>query len=97
MIHRALPLTVVEARQRAARVAWPNVCPTCNTGTHGECDCPTEAASACSQFLADPPRPQPPAVPWRRLCEGLLVLLLTVVGVHLAAVVWPPAQQVAAR
>jgi len=51
MIHRALPLDIVEARQRAARVAWtaghvaetgmpyPMVCNACNTGTPGDCDC----------------------------------------------------------
>jgi len=39
MTHRALPLDIVEARQRAARVAWPMTCNACNTGTPGDCDC----------------------------------------------------------
>lgn len=96
--HRALPLDVVEARERAKRKPWPNVCPQCNTGTHEACDCmPPEAASACSQFLADPPRRKPPAVPWRDLGAGLLVLLLTISAVHVVVRAFPPSSQVAAR
>ena len=44
-VHRALPLDVVEAKARAARVAWPQVCNACNVGIHGNCDCLTDGAS----------------------------------------------------
>jgi len=96
--HRALSLDVVEARERAKRMPWPNLCPTCNTGMAGECDCmPTEAGSAVSELLADPPRPKPPAYPWRQLAAGALVLLVALSAVHVIATALKPATQVAAR
>lgn len=73
--HRALPLDEVEARQRLQRKPWPA------EPEHT----PTEAASAVSELLADPPRPAPPAYPWRALGAGLLVLMVTVSAVHVIA------------
>lgn len=95
--HRALPLVEVERRAREARVAWPMTCNACNTGTPGNCDCPTEAAASVSEFLADPPRQTPPAYPWRALGAGLMVLLVAVSAAHVVATALRPAQQVAQR
>lgn len=95
--HRALPLAEVEARQRVQRKPWPNLCPTCNVGCHGECDCAPAPGCDAPEFLADPPRPAPPAYPWRALGAGLLVLMLTLACVHVIATATKPQQQVAKR
>lgn len=96
--HRALPLDVVEARQRAARVSWGMTCPTCNTGTPGNCDCmPREAGSAVSELLRDPVPPMPPAYPWREFGAGLLVILVALAGVHVIATIYEAATVVAQR
>lgn len=95
--HRALPLAEVERRAQAARTAWPMR--SCSTSCHTSvCDCePREGASASSEFLADPPKPQPPAVPWRQLIAGLMVLLFTALCAHVIATAAKPVQQVAKR
>lgn len=96
--HRALPLDEVEARERAKRNPWPNVCPSCNTGTYGECDCmPPEAASACSQFLAEPPKPKPPAYPWRAFGAWFLIVFTILGGAHALGAFQKAPAQVAAR
>ena len=67
---------------------WEDDAGTCNT-------CPGELEPAeCLQ--RDPVR-RPPAYPWRQLGAGLAVLFATVVGVHVACVIWPASVQVAAR
>ena len=95
--HRALPLSVVEAKSQAARKPWP--ASACTNGCHTSvCDCgPREGASASSEFLADPPRRQPPSVPWRELGAGLLVLLFAISCVHVIATAAKPAAQVGKR
>lgn len=95
--HRALPLDVVEAKARAARVAWPNVCGSCNAGTHGDCDCMPAPGSDAPEFLADPPRPAPPAYPWRALGAGLLVVFAALGGAHAFGAFNAAPSQVAAR
>lgn len=95
--HRALPLAQVERLAQSERKAWP--AHSCTSACHTAiCDCgPIAGASACSEFLADPPRPKPPAYPWRDLGAGLLVLLFAVSCVHVIATATQPVQKVAKR
>lgn len=101
--HRALPLDVVEARQRAARVSWGMTCPACNTGTPGNCDCmPAEAASSESGIEAEAPyvpprRPAPPPYPWRGLGAMFLTMFAVLGAAHALGAFNAPAAQVAAK
>lgn len=61
----------------------------CNT-------CPAELDSAESCYLRDPVR-TPPAVPWRVLGAGCVVLICVPLVLHLVLVLMPAALQVAAR
>ncbi len=78
-MHRALPLSVAEARARASRKSWgpsddvaradaiaaaviAQRFPACNGACEAgrsHCQCPTQGASACSEFLEDDRRDDP--------------------------------------
>lgn len=94
--HRALPLSEVDAQAQARRMPWPGCSQNCNQGRACSCT-PAEAGSAVSEFLADPPKPRPPAVPWRELGAGLLVLLFTLSCLHVIVSATQPATGVTAR
>jgi hypothetical protein len=85
--HRALPLDVVEARERAKRMPWP---------AQPEA-MPTEAASAVSELLRDPSPPPPPPYPWRDLAVGAVVTLIAVSAAHVISRLFVAAIEVAAR
>lgn len=96
--HRALPLDEVEARERAKRMPWP--AHSCSTASHTAlCDC-TPAPSPgfdAPEFLADPPRPQPPAYPWRAFAAWFLIVFICLIGAHALGAFQQPQSQVAAR
>lgn len=98
--HRALPLSVVEAKALADRKPWP--APKNPRPFDGYPDFqPGEAVSGIEEEQAYNLRPQrrkePPSMPWRELFAGLLVLLFTLSCVHVIATATKPATQVAKR
>lgn len=95
--HRALPLDEVERRAQAARKPWPMTCSACNTGTPGECDCMPVRGFDAPEFLADPPKPRPPAYPWRAFGAWFLIVFALLGGAHAVGVLRVPASQVAQR
>lgn len=75
--------------QQTRLLAWEDDAGTCNT-------CPGELQPAeCLQ--REPDRGTPPPVPWRAFGAALLIIFVTLAGVHIGASIFKPAPLVASR